>query len=109
MAEPTRAPAAAIGFRVKTGRATAVLLAGSVKSPRVLERRPVDLWDPRQPASRAPYHAGLEEPQGENAPVVRRACDAAARVGLRVVRDLLEELRRGGHAPRGIGLVVSSD
>jgi hypothetical protein len=101
--------AAGIGFRVKTGRATAILLAGSPRSPQLLERRAVDLWDPRVPASRQPYHAGLELPQGEKAPIVRKACDAAHAVALRVLRQLLDDVRDRGYEPRGIGLVVTSD
>lgn len=109
MAETSRATAAAIGLRVKTGRATAVFLAGSAKAPRVLERRAVDLTDPKVPSSRQPYHAGLELPEGENAPVVRQGCEAARRVGLRAMREMLDDLRRAGHTPNGIGLVISSD
>lgn len=109
MAEPSRAASAAIGLRVKTGRATAVLVAGSAKAPRVLERRAVDLTDPDVPSSRQPYHAGLDLPEGESAPAVIEGCEAARHVGLRVVRQLLDDLRRAGHTPSGIGLVVSSD
>lgn len=109
MSGRSAASAASIGFRVKTGRATAVLLAAPKRSPRLLARRAVDLWDPHVPASRQPYHAGLELAEGENAAVVREACDAAHAVALVVVRDLLDELRRSGCEPRGVGLVVGSD
>jgi len=109
MAESSRERPAALGLRVKTARATAVLLSGSAKAPHVLARRAVQLWDPKVPASKQPYHEGLELPQGENAPIVRRGCEAAGRVALSVMRELLEELRQEGLAPRGVGLVVSSD
>lgn len=105
----TRRLPATIGLRVKTGRATAVLLSGPLKSPRVLARHAVDLSDPRVPASRQPYHAGLELPEGENAPIVRTACDAARAVALRVMRELSDEVRRAECELHGVGLVVSSD
>jgi hypothetical protein len=105
----TRALPAAIGLRVKTARATAVLLVGPMKSPRVLARHAVELWDPRVPASRQPYHAGLELPDGENAAIVRTARDAARGIALRAMRELTDEVRRAEHDLRGVGLVVSSD
>jgi hypothetical protein len=109
MAAPTRAVQAAIGLRVKTGRATAVLLAGPLRAPRVIERRAVELWDPKVPASRQPYHAGLELDGGESSSVVQEACAAARAVAARVLRQLVDDLRRGDCDPRGVGLVVSSD
>jgi len=109
MSPASKSSVAAIGFRVKTGRAAAVLLTGTVKAPRVLVSRAVELWDPKVPASRQPFHAGLEHRKGDDAPIVKRACDAARAVARRVVGDLADEVRRAGHEPRAIGLVVSSD
>src|SRR5437016_367071 len=45
---------ATIGFRVKSGWPTAVLLAGPIQSPQVLDSRIVELSDPavQNPASR---------------------------------------------------------
>jgi len=51
---------AAVGFRVKSGWATAVLLVGPVKLPRVIDRRVLKLSDPAAPQSSQPYHAVLE-------------------------------------------------
>ena len=105
----TTASSTGLGFRVKTGRATAILMQGSARAPRLLECRAVGLVDPRVPASRLPYHAGLELPEGEHAPLVRRACDAVHRVALESLRALLDHVRDGGGEPRGLALVVSSD
>ena len=49
---------ATIGFRVKSGWATAVLLARPIQSPQVFDRRILELSDPAIPESRQPYHAG---------------------------------------------------
>jgi hypothetical protein len=56
-----RAPAA-LGFRVRSGRATAVLLvrAPGPGAPTVADRREVSLSDPTLPPTRQPYHAVLE-------------------------------------------------
>ena len=52
-----KAAPAAVGFRVKSGWATGVLLAGPASAPRALDRRVVELSDPAVPTSRQPYHA----------------------------------------------------
>ena len=49
----------ALGFRVKSGWAAVVLLAGPKNAPRVVGSRVVDLSDPGVPHSRQPYHAAL--------------------------------------------------
>lgn len=46
-----------LGFRVKSGRATAVVLGGSRAEPQALHRRIVLLSDPELPESKQPYHA----------------------------------------------------
>jgi len=102
-------PAAAIGFRVKTGRATAVMLAGPAESPHILERRSVQLWDPAVPESHQPYHAALELPEKEGEAVVERACDAVRTLAIRAVRELAKALRDRGHDLRAVALVVGSD
>ncbi len=71
---------AAIGFRVHTGWSTAVILTGTRVSPRIVERRRVELCDPSVPDSRAPYHAALGRPEAEGAVIVERAEEKAAAV-----------------------------
>jgi len=63
---------AAIGFRVKSGWATAVLLAGPLQSPQVLDQRTVELSDPRIPESRQPHHAGTGTLETDGLKVSRR-------------------------------------
>lgn len=109
MGHPAMMIPAAIGFRVKTGRATAVLLTGTAVAPQVLERRAVDLCDPNVPESLQPYHAALELPEEEGAKVVQRAIQAVRTVAIRAVRQLVNDLRDRGHSLHGIGLVVGSD
>jgi hypothetical protein len=101
--------AATIGFRVKTGRAIAVLLAGPVQSPRLLERCDVQLCDPDLPETREPYHAALELTAEAGANVVARAREAVQAIANRAVRDLESKLRAGGFKLHGVGLVVGSD
>jgi hypothetical protein len=100
---------AAVGFRVKTARATAVVLGGSRFEPRALERRSVELWDPAFPDTKQPYHAALDLPEDQGAQVVKQATQAVQSIATRSLREMLERLRESGCELRGIGLVVGSN
>ncbi|HJZ89302.1 MAG TPA: hypothetical protein VKE40_00420 [Gemmataceae bacterium] len=99
---------AAIGFRVKSGSAVAVLLAGPVESPQVLDRRIVELCDPAVPESRQPYHAGMGTLETDDAKLARR-CEFVRRAAGRSVPELIHEYRGCGHDLHGAGLVTGSD
>ena len=98
---------ATTGFSVKSGRATAVLLAGPVQSPQLLDRRNVELSDPAVPESRQPHHAragAIETDDTEVArriKVIRHCTDESVTKLLRNYRDL-------GCIVRGAGFVVGS-
>jgi len=96
----------AVGFRVKSGWATAVLL-GLSDSPRVLDRRIVELCDPAVPASRQPYHAGFGALE-EDASEIRWRTGVVRRAAGKSVTALLQAYRAMGFAPRSAGLVVGS-
>jgi hypothetical protein len=101
------APRAALGLRVKSGWAMAVLLAGPPSAPRVLDRRRVELSDRRIPRTAQPYHAGFGVAQSSQRVVAR-----LVRIVEQCARRSFAELRRRHAAlrvaPRGIGLVVGS-
>lgn len=98
----------AIGFRSKTGRAIAVVLAGPVASPQVIERREIQLWDPKTPDSFQPWHAVLGKPGQEVRLIVRRLTTTVRELSIQAVRDLVRELRERGFEPKAVGIVVSS-
>ena len=96
----------ALGFRVKSGWATAVLL-GLAKSPQVLDRRIVELCDPSVPESRQPYHHAmgtLEEDEAE----IRRRTRVVQRAVAKSVKALLAAYREIGPSPHRAALVVGS-
>ncbi len=104
-----RLQAASIGFRVKTGRAIGVVVAGPAASPRVVKRCDVELCDFRNRWTRQPYHAPLELPEEQAAGIVREATAAVRSLGTRAVRRLAAELAAEGYRVQSIGLVVGSD
>jgi len=108
MASKDKSPQVAIGFRVKTGRATAVVMAGPASAPRVLSRKSLQLWDPAIPESYQPYHAELELPPAESARVVPAALKAVERVALSALRQLVGEIQPAPASILGISLVAGS-
>src|SRR5437870_10923781 len=55
----TKPRAAALGVRVKSGWAAAVLLTGTARSPQLCDVRRIELSDPQHPETRQPYHAAM--------------------------------------------------
>jgi hypothetical protein len=108
MASKDKSAPLAIGFRVKTGRATAVVMAGPASAPHILSRRNLQLWDPAIPESHQPWHADFELPPDESARIVPIALEAVDRVASSVLRTLVNEVR-SAHGPIvGIALVAGS-
>jgi hypothetical protein len=102
-------PTASLGFRVHAGWATAVALAGPASSPVVLLRRRIELWDPKVPESRGPWHAAMENPGPSAATLVERGSRAVRSAARQALEGLLRELREQGRVVSGAGVVVNSD
>jgi hypothetical protein len=102
-----RSPSGAVGFTVKSGWASVVLLTGSVASPVVSDSRKIDLSDPRSPDARQPYHAGFGTAR-DNGRELSALVASVERFGRRSVGDLFQEYRDGGHRLQGVGIVVGS-
>jgi hypothetical protein len=99
---------AALGFRVKSGWATAVLLSGSAGAPTLAERSQVALSDPTVPHSRQPYHADPGIAQTDSA-VLARLIEVVHRCARHSVALLLDRHRAAGYRVVGAGIVVGSD
>jgi len=100
---------AAIGLRVRTGYATAVLLGGPTASPRVLARVRVSLVDLDDEDARQPYHVVSEQDEKRGMRLVRQTRDTATAEATRAIRQLMEQADQAGHRVRAAALVVGSD
>ena len=98
---------AAIGFTVKSGWASAVLVGGSATSPHVVDSRRIELCDPAMPDSRQPYHAGFGTAR-RGGPELSQLLAAVKRFGGDAVTDVIGDFRKTGHQLRGVGIVVGS-
>ena len=107
MSHQLKSPQATVGFRVKSGWATAVLVAGPLPSPQALDRRVIDLSDPAVPESKQPYHAGFGMLEEDSSKVERRT-KIVQRVTMKSVTDLIKEYCDSGHKVSGAGLIVGS-
>jgi len=108
VASPSQANVSALGFRVKTGRAVAIVLVGPLESPRVAARQELVLFDESVPDSFQPYHAGLELAPSQAEATVSRLSEIVRNVSMTVVGQLIDELSRAGMDPRAAGIVVKS-
>lgn len=97
-----------LGFRVKSGWAAAVLLAGPVESPQVLDRRVVQLCDPAIPESKQPYHAGMGLLQTDEKKI-ERLRKVVSKAALESVKEMMKQYATEGHHIRRANLVVGSD
>jgi hypothetical protein len=82
----------AVGFRVKSGYAIAVVLDGSRQTPRPVASRIVELSDPGVAETRQPYHDGFYKTE-EDAHEIARRVAIVKRCARKSVAALLETLR----------------
>jgi hypothetical protein len=107
MKKPGVGPAA-IGILIRCGKATAVLVAGSVEEPQVIDRRIISLADPTVPDSIQPYHV-FETRSGRTAEqLVAKLEKRVIEISGRSITKLLSEYQNLGHNPRHALLVVGS-
>ena len=102
-----KAETAALGFRVKSGWAAAVLLAVPIGSPALRDNRVIDLSNPRAPETRQPYHASFGELETE-AKKLNQRTDIVRRITKQSITDLLSDYQRKGFAIKRASLVVGS-
>jgi len=84
---------AAIGFRAKTGRAIAVVLAGTGKTPTFVWREEVSLADPKFPATAQPYHEVMEMPWSDAAVAVQPLVDAIEKRASAMLRAIIADMQ----------------
>jgi len=96
---------AALGIRVKSGWAVAILIGGSVRSPQLRDSCLINLSDPRDPAMRQPYHAAMGRLE-TNAQELKRRTQSIRRTTAKSVVALLQ--RYVDYKIWTAGLVVGS-
>src|SRR5438132_14225857 len=100
---------AGIGFRVRTGNATAVMLGGPGASPRFLARLYIPLVDMDDDEARQPYHVVAEQDEERRMRLVRQSLKTATSNAARATRGLIDRARNSDFEVRAGVLVVGSD
>src|SRR5215510_1265240 len=98
-----------IGLRARTGRAIAVVLAGTSPGRYVVEKLELKLVDPRIPATSQPYHEVMELAWADSQKAVRVYTRAIEVVARKAVTKLIKELQSAGMSVIGAGVVGSKD
>lgn len=98
----------ALGLRAHSGWAALVAVAGTTRSPAVVDRRRIEIADPGIPGSKQPYHAaeGLDLKQA--GALLKRCEEASHLLARRAFNAALDDLRAEGHEPVGCGLLLAS-
>jgi len=100
-------PHAALGFRVKSGWAAAVLLEGPARSPHLCDVQRIDFSDPQLPETRQPYHAAMGRLETDMKKISRRV-DVVRRITEKSIAKLLAGYRQQNFTIKRAALVVGS-
>jgi hypothetical protein len=100
--------AAALGFRVHSGWAAMVAVTGAFPSLTILERRRIEIADPKLAGSKQPYHAAerLKLPEAEK--LLARCTESSQCLAHESVNGGLRELAARGHQVVACGIPVGS-
>ncbi len=100
--------AAAIGFRAHSGWAVMVAVAGTLRSPHILDRRWMRLADPLISGSKQPYHAAesLECKQAKG--LLERCSDSSRLLARQGIGAALSDLEKQDYEVRGCGILMAS-
>jgi hypothetical protein len=103
----TKPRAAALGLRVKSGWAGAVLLTGTARSPQLCDIRRIELSDPQHPETRQPYHAAMGKLE-RDARKINQRVDVVRCIAQQSIATLLAGYRQQNFRIRRAALVVGS-
>lgn len=95
---------AALGFSVHTGWAAAVTLVDWASTPRVVDRRRINLVERSEHDARFIYHVAAELDAPAAAAVLANAIDVARTRALQEMAQLLSDLSAAGHSISAVGL-----
>src|SRR5438552_8149951 len=98
---------AALGFRVKSGWAVAVLLTGPARLPQLCDVSRIDLCDPRLPETRQPYHAAMGKLETDSTKLNQRERDVRS-ISRQSLTRLLKRYWQNGFRITRAALVVGS-
>jgi hypothetical protein len=106
MSASPKATGAAVGFTVKSGWASVVLLEAPDGKPLVGDSRRLELCEPSIPEARQPYHAGFGTARSDGE-ALHQLVASVERFGTRAVIELLTDYQAQRQVV-GVGIVAGS-
>lgn len=98
----------AIGFRVHSGWAALVAVAGPFQSVTVVHRTHITLADAAIAGSVQPYHAAERLQIRDAERLLERCADSSRRLANEAMRKALDDLRKKGYRAAACGLLLAS-
>ena len=99
---------AALGFRVHSGWAVLVVLAGPVETPTILDRRRIEIADVEMEGSKQPYHAAERLNLREAANLIAACVQASVRLAEKAVKAALDDAIRKSFRVSACGVPIGS-
>lgn len=99
---------AALGFAPHSGWAAMIAAEEVDGGLRVFVRDRIEMVDPREPASKQPYHAAEDLPLAEATALLARYAETAERKAHQAIERIVGELSKLGHRVSGIGILESA-
>src|SRR5215471_4279147 len=96
-----------LGIRVHSGWGALVALAGDAV-PEVIDRRRVEIIDPRTPGAAQPFHFAERLEINKAQAHVARCADVSKRMALEALRQVAGQLNRQGYTIASVAILLSS-
>ena len=98
----------AIGIRVHSGWGALVAVAGNGAGIQVIDRRRVEIIDPRKPGVAQPFHFAERLEISKAQEHVTRCAAASKSLALSALREVVRQLQTQGYEAVGIAILLSS-
>src|SRR5262249_15368546 len=105
---PAPKKAVGLGFRTHSGWAAVVAVAPAANGIEVIERRRIELADPKIPNSVQPYHAAENLDLKVAEEFINRCINSTRDLAHQGMKDLVDSLRNSGHTIAACGLTLAS-
>jgi len=101
-------PAAVLGFRAHSGWAAVVVVSGMAAAPVVVDRRRIEIADPKIRGSKQPFHAAEGLPFKDAEQLIRRCTNSTNALAERAVRSVVDDAQAKGYRVAGCALLTAS-
>jgi len=99
---------AALGFRAHSGWAAMVAITGTIESPSVIDRRILQLHNPKIVGSKQPYHTGEAFPFKDAEEFISRCIAESHELAHDGLQTVIKALQQSGYRVAGCAILLAS-